>query len=110
MSWPKALPTWFLIVIAESIHGALRQLFVALMLGDMQASSRSRALPSAIEVVNQRRLGSAIALDQLKSRRRTASNDGAKILLGHSAQVANTESQPESNCKPLADGRRLENG
>lgn len=37
MSWPRALAIWFLIVIAESIHGVFRQLFIAPLIGDMPA-------------------------------------------------------------------------
>ena len=37
MSWKKALAAWLVIVIAESIHGTLRQLFIAPMTGDMAA-------------------------------------------------------------------------
>ena len=48
MSWPKALLTWFLIVIAESIHGTLRQLFVTPMLGDLPARQLGVLIGSAI--------------------------------------------------------------
>ena len=37
MSWFKALVIWLLIVIAESIHGIVRQFFIAPMIGDMPA-------------------------------------------------------------------------
>ena len=37
MSWPKALLTWLLIAIAESIHGTLRQLIATHILGDLPA-------------------------------------------------------------------------
>ncbi len=37
MSWPKALAVWLLIVIAESIHGIIRQLFIAPVIGDLPA-------------------------------------------------------------------------
>lgn len=33
----KALFVWFLIIVAESIHGTLRQLFLAPLIGDFQA-------------------------------------------------------------------------
>lgn len=48
MSWPKALLTWFLIVVAESIHGTLRQLFVAPILGDLPARQLGVLIGSAI--------------------------------------------------------------
>lgn len=37
MHWPKAIATWLLIVAAESVHGTLRQLFIAPALGDLPA-------------------------------------------------------------------------
>lgn len=37
MSWPKAVAVWLLIVIAESIHGIIRQLFIAPVIGDLPA-------------------------------------------------------------------------
>lgn len=37
MCWLKALAAWLLIVIAESIHGVVRQLFIAPLIGDLQA-------------------------------------------------------------------------
>lgn len=37
MSWSRALAAWLLIVVAESIHGTLRQLFVAPVIGDLPA-------------------------------------------------------------------------
>lgn len=37
MSWHKAFAAWLLIVIAESIHGIIRQLVVAPVLGDLPA-------------------------------------------------------------------------
>lgn len=35
MNLSKAIAVWILIVIAESIHGTIRQLFIAPMIGDM---------------------------------------------------------------------------
>ena len=35
--WRRALMVWLLIVLAESIHGALRELFVKPVLGDLLA-------------------------------------------------------------------------
>lgn len=37
MSWPKALTVWLLIVIAESVHGIIRELFIAPTIGNMAA-------------------------------------------------------------------------
>ena len=48
MSWPKALLTWLLIVIAESIHGTIRQLFIAPAIGDLPARQLGVVIGSAI--------------------------------------------------------------
>ena len=37
MRWSRALTAWLLIVVAESVHGTLRQLFIAPVLGDLPA-------------------------------------------------------------------------
>lgn len=37
MSWPRALAAWLMIVVAESVHGSLRQLFIAPLIGDLPA-------------------------------------------------------------------------
>ncbi len=37
MSWPRALAAWLLIVAAETVHGTLRQLFLAPAIGDLPA-------------------------------------------------------------------------
>lgn len=37
MYLPRALIVWFLIIVAESIHGTLRQLFLAPLIGDFPA-------------------------------------------------------------------------
>ncbi len=37
MSWPRALAGWLMIVVAESINGTLRQLFIAPVVGDLPA-------------------------------------------------------------------------
>jgi hypothetical protein len=37
MSWPRALAAWLMIVVAESIHGTLRQLLLAPVVGDLPA-------------------------------------------------------------------------
>ena len=37
MSWPRALATLLFIIVAESVNGTLRQLFVAPVVGDLRA-------------------------------------------------------------------------
>jgi len=37
MRWSRAFLSWFLIIIAESLHGTVRQLFLAPVLGDLPA-------------------------------------------------------------------------
>jgi hypothetical protein len=37
MSWLRALAAWLLIVVAETVHGSLRQLFIAPAIGDLPA-------------------------------------------------------------------------
>jgi hypothetical protein len=48
MSWPKALATWLFIVMAETVHGILRQLFVAPLIGDKPARQVGVLVGSAI--------------------------------------------------------------
>ena len=48
MSWPKALVVWVLIVIAESIHGIIRQIFIAPVIGDLHARQVGVLTGSAI--------------------------------------------------------------
>ena len=48
MNWYKALVTWLLIVLAESIHGTIRQLFIAPALGGLQARQVGVIIGSAI--------------------------------------------------------------
>ncbi len=48
MSWTKALAVWLLIVIAESIHGIIRQLFIVPLIGDMPARRVGVLIGSAI--------------------------------------------------------------
>jgi len=48
MSWPKAFAAWLLIVVAESIHGTLRQLFIAPVFGDLSARQIGVLIGSAI--------------------------------------------------------------
>ncbi len=37
MSWYRALAVWFLIVVSESVHGIIRQIFIVPVIGDMPA-------------------------------------------------------------------------
>jgi hypothetical protein len=37
MSWPRALAAWLLIVVAETVHGTLRKLFLVPAIGDLPA-------------------------------------------------------------------------
>ena len=48
MSWAKALAAWFLIVIVESIHGTVRQLYIAPVIGDLPARQVGILTGSAI--------------------------------------------------------------
>ena len=48
MSWPKALATWLLIVIAETVHGILRQVLIAPRMGDLPARQVGVLVGSAI--------------------------------------------------------------
>lgn len=48
MKWRRALITWLLIVVAESVHGTLRQLFIAPALGDLLARQIGVLTGSAI--------------------------------------------------------------
>lgn len=48
MSWPRALATWLLIVVAESIHGTIRQIFIVPLIGDLPARQVGVLIGSAI--------------------------------------------------------------
>ncbi|CDH43643.1 hypothetical protein [Candidatus Contendibacter odensensis] len=48
MNLSKAIAVWILIVIAESIHGTIRQLFIAPMIGDMLSRQVGVFVGSAI--------------------------------------------------------------
>jgi hypothetical protein len=48
MSWPKAVRAWLLIVVAESIHGAIRQFFIARVMGGLPARQIGILVGSAI--------------------------------------------------------------
>lgn len=37
MSWSRALAAWLMIVVAESLHGTLRELFIAPVIGNLTA-------------------------------------------------------------------------
>jgi hypothetical protein len=48
MNWPRALAAWLLIVVAESIHGIVRQLFISPAIGDLPARQVGVLIGSAI--------------------------------------------------------------
>ena len=48
MSWPRALVTWLLIVVAESIHGTIRQIVIVPVIGDLHARQAGVFIGSAI--------------------------------------------------------------
>ena len=51
--WPRAFAVWLLIVVAESVHGTLRQLVLAPLIGDLPARQWGvllAPLPLAIEM------------------------------------------------------------
>lgn len=48
MSWGRALAAWFLIVVAESVHGTIRQLWIAPVMGDLPSRQLGVATGSAI--------------------------------------------------------------
>ena len=48
MHWLRAFTAWLLIVVAESIHGTIRQLLIAPAIGDMQARQIGVLIGSAI--------------------------------------------------------------
>lgn len=48
MLWSRAITVWMLIVVAESIHGTLRQLFIAPLIGDMPARQVGVFMGSAL--------------------------------------------------------------
>lgn len=48
MSWPRALAVWLLIVAAETVHGILRQFFIAPLIGDTAARQAGVLVGSGI--------------------------------------------------------------
>jgi len=48
MSWTNALAVWLLIVVAESIHGIVRQFFIVPLTGDLPARQAGVLIGSAI--------------------------------------------------------------
>lgn len=48
MRWSRALLAWLMIVLAESVHGTLRQLFLAPAIGDLPARQVGVFVGSAI--------------------------------------------------------------
>jgi hypothetical protein len=70
MSWSRAFIAWLAIVLAESIHGALRQIYVAPVLGDLPARQVGVLIGSAIIFVitlaSIRWIGARTLRDQVK--------------------------------------------
>ncbi len=48
MRWSRALAAWLMIVAAETLHGTIRQLFIAPAVGDLPARQIGVAIGSAI--------------------------------------------------------------
>lgn len=48
MSWPRALAAWLVIVVAESVHGTIRQLLIAPAIGVLPARQLGVLIGSAI--------------------------------------------------------------
>ena len=48
MRWPNALATWLFIILAESIHGMIRQLFIIPVIGELPARQVGVLAGSAI--------------------------------------------------------------
>lgn len=70
MNWSRAIAVWMLIVIAESIHGTIRQLFIAPVIGDMSAHQVGVFIGSVlillISWLTSRWLGAKSLKDQLR--------------------------------------------
>lgn len=70
MNWSRAIAVWMLIVVAESIHGTIRQLFIAPAIGDMPARQVGVFIGSAlillISWLTARWLGAKTLKDQLR--------------------------------------------
>ncbi len=70
MSWPRALTTLLFIIIAESVNGTLRQLFVAPVVGDLRARQLgllvAMGLIFVIACMCIRWIGARSRADQLK--------------------------------------------
>ena len=70
MNWSRAIAVWMLIVVAESIHGTIRQLFIAPVIGDMSARQLGVFIGSAIILLiswlTARWMGAKSLKDQLR--------------------------------------------
>lgn len=51
MSWARAIGAWLLFIIAESVHGIVRQLYLAPWLGELPARQIGILIGSAIVLV-----------------------------------------------------------
>jgi hypothetical protein len=70
MNWRRAIAVWMLIVVTESIHGTIRQLSIAPVIGDMSARQVGVFIGSAlillISWLTARWLGARTLKDQLR--------------------------------------------
>lgn len=70
MKWSRAIAIWLMIVVAESVHGTLRQLFIVPHIGDMPARQVGVFIGSAIILLiswlASRWLGAVTFKDQLR--------------------------------------------
>lgn len=68
--WPRALAAWLMIVVAESVHGTLRQFFIAPVMGDLPARQLGVVTGSliilAVAVLTIRWIGARTLAAQLK--------------------------------------------
>lgn len=48
MNWSRALVTWVVIIVAESIHGVMRQIYLLPLVGDLRARQIGVFVGSAI--------------------------------------------------------------
>ena len=69
MSWLRALAAWAAIIVLESLHGTLRQLFIAPRIGDLPARQLGVVVGSAlifvVAVAFSRAIGATTTRQQL---------------------------------------------
>jgi hypothetical protein len=70
MNWSRAIAVWMLIVVAESMHGTIRQLYIAPVIGDLPARQVGVFIGSALILViawlTARWLNASTLKDQLR--------------------------------------------